>query len=50
MPEKGITLIEWSNIIQELLPEDVIEIIFSRVKEEPDKRILKISGMDKSNE
>ena len=50
LPERGITLIEWANIIQELLPEDVIEIIFSRVKGEPNKRILKIRGMDKSDE
>ena len=50
LPDNGITLIEWANIIQELLPEDVIEVVFSRIKEEPNKRLLKISGMDKSNE
>ena len=50
LPDNGITLIEWANIIQELLPEDVIEIVFSRVKGEPNKRLLKIRGMDKSNE
>ena len=50
IPENGITLIEWANIIQELLPEDVIEVAFSRIKEEPNKRLLKIKGMDKSNE
>ena len=50
LPDNGITLIEWANIIQELLSEDVIEIIFSRVKGEPNKRLLKIRGMDKSNE
>ena len=50
LPESGITLIEWANIIQELLPEDVIEIVFSRVKGEPSKRLLKIRGMDKLNE
>ena len=50
LPENGITLIEWANIIQELLPEDVIEIVFSRVKGEPDKRLLTIRGMDQPNE
>ena len=50
LPENGITLIEWANIIQELLPEDVIEIVFSRVMGEPNERILKIRGMNKSNE
>tara|TARA_Y100001970_G_scaffold111315_1_gene138962 strand:+ start:1904 stop:2344 length:441 start_codon:yes stop_codon:yes gene_type:complete len=50
LPDNGITLIEWANVIQELLPEDVIEIVFSRIKGEPKKRLLKISGMDKSNE
>ena len=50
LPGNGITLIEWANIIQELLPEDVIEVVFSRVKGEPNKRLLKIRGMDKSNE
>ena len=49
LPDNGITLIEWANIIQDLLPEDVIEIIFSRVKGKPNKRLLKISGMEKSN-
>ena len=50
LPDNGITLIEWANIIQELLPEDVIEVAFSRIKEEPNIRLLKIKGMDKSNE
>ena len=50
LPDNGITLIEWANIIQELLPEDVIEIVFSRIKGEPNKRLLKIRGMDKINE
>tara|TARA_B100002051_G_scaffold151018_1_gene142910 strand:- start:43 stop:483 length:441 start_codon:yes stop_codon:yes gene_type:complete len=50
LPDNGITLIEWANIIQELLPENVIEIVFSRVKTEPNKRLIVIRGMDKSNE
>ena len=50
LPDDGITLIEWANVIQELLPKDVIEIVFSRVIGEPGKRILKIRGMNKPNE
>jgi len=50
LPDDGITLIEWANIIQELLPEDVIEIVFSRVKGEPEKRKIRIKGISKSNE
>ena len=50
LPDNGITLIEWANIIHELLPQDVIEVVFSRVKGEPNKRLLKIRGMDQSNE
>ena len=50
LPENGITLIEWANIIQELLPKDVIEIVFSRVKGEPNERLVKIRGMEKFNE
>ena len=50
LPDDGITLIEWANVIQELLPEDVIEIVFYRIKGEPNKRLLKIRGVDKLNE
>ncbi len=50
LPYNGITLIEWADIIEELLPEDVIKIVFSRVKGEPNKRLIIIRGMDKSNE
>ena len=50
LPYNGITLIEWADIIEELLPEDVIEVVFSRVKGEPNKRLLKIRGIDKFNE
>jgi len=49
LPDNAITLIEWANIIQEILPEDVIQIVFSRIKGEQNKRLLKISGMDKYN-
>ncbi len=50
LPDNGITLIEWATIIQELLPEDVIEVFFSRFKDEPNKRLIEIRGMDKTDE
>ena len=50
LPDNGITLIEWADIIQELLPKGTIEIEFSRVKDNPNKRILRISGITDSNE
>ena len=45
-PDKGITLIEWANIIQELLPQDIVEIKFARFKDDPAKRLLRITGMN----
>tara|TARA_B100000378_G_C18009916_1_gene400239 strand:+ start:459 stop:899 length:441 start_codon:yes stop_codon:yes gene_type:complete len=50
LPDNGITLIEWADIIQELLPIGTIEIEFSRVKDNPNKRKLRISGITDSNE
>ena len=50
LPNKGITLIEWADIIQELLPQETIEINFSRVKDNPNKRLLCINGILDSNE
>jgi|TARA_B110000438_G_scaffold9139_1_gene9192 tRNA threonylcarbamoyladenosine biosynthesis protein TsaE len=50
LPNKGITLIEWADIIQELLPQETIEINFSRVKDNPNKRLLRINGILDSNE
>ena len=50
LPDNGITLIEWADIIQELLPKGTIEIEFSRVKDNPNKRKLRISGITDSNE
>jgi len=45
-PDKGITLIEWANIIQEILPQDIVEIKFTRFKDDPAKRLLRITGMN----
>jgi len=50
LPDDGITLIEWANIIEELLPLDSIEIKFSRFNDEKTKRLLRISGINVSNE
>tara|TARA_Y100000782_G_C10112691_1_gene235225 strand:- start:202 stop:642 length:441 start_codon:yes stop_codon:yes gene_type:complete len=50
LPDNGITLIEWADIIQELLPKGTIEIEFSRVKDNPNKRKLRISGITDFNE
>jgi len=50
LPYDGITLIEWANIIEELLPVDSIEIKFSRFKDKRTKRLLCISGINDSNE
>ena len=46
LPDKGITLIEWANIIQEILPQDIVEIKFTRFKDDPAKRLLSITGMN----
>ena len=50
LPHDGVTLIEWANIIEELLPLDMIEIKFSRFKDNTTKRLLHISGINQSNE
>ena len=44
LPHDGITLIEWANLIEELLPLDSIEIKFLRFKDNKTKRLLRISG------
>ncbi len=49
LPIDGITLIEWANIIEDLLPLDIIEIKFSRFKDNSTKRLLHISGINESN-
>ncbi len=44
-PENGFTLIEWANIIEDILPEETIFIHFDRVKENLNERVIKISGV-----
>ena len=43
-PSDGITLIEWANIIQDLLPDDTITIQFERVPKKPKERIISFNG------
>ena len=43
--EKGITIIEWADIISDLLDDSVIHIHFSRLKNNSDSRQIKISGI-----
>ena len=45
MPHDGVALIEWADVIQSLLPEDVIEIKFSRLKNHPNTRIINIKDI-----
>ena len=50
LPHDGITLIEWASLIEELLPLDSIEIKFLRFKDNKSKRLLRISGINETNE
>ena len=50
LPYDGVTLIEWANIIEELIPVDSIKINFSRFKGNITKRLLTITGIDEFNE
>ena len=46
-PTDGITLIEWANIIQDLLPDDTITIQFERVPKKPTERIISFNGWNR---
>ena len=41
--DKGITLIEWADIIEEILPKDTIIIKFKRISDKPNHREIIIS-------
>ncbi len=45
-PTDGITLIEWADKIEKLLPMDCIRMNFGRLQNEPDKRDLIIEGLE----
>ena len=42
IPIDGITIIEWADIIKEILPEHTIIINFYRIKKDLNHRVLKI--------
>ena len=46
LPENGVCLFEWANIISGVLPSNTITIDFIRFKNIPTKRLIKISGAD----
>ena len=46
MPDDGITLIEWANIIQEILPPKVITLKFSRNETNATHRTISILGLN----
>ena len=45
-PRKGITLIEWADIIEEIFDDGIIKIKFSRVEDDPSSRKIEIEGID----
>ena len=50
LPYDGVTLIEWANIIEGLIPLDSVEIKFSRFKGNTTKRLLTITGIEELND
>ena len=50
LPFDGISLFEWSSIIADVLPKDIIGIDFSRFKDFSKRRHLKIVMDDKEDE
>lgn len=47
--EKGVSIIEWGEMIEAVLPSDYIKIIFSKDLENENKRIIKIENIGNSN-
>lgn len=43
-PQDGITLIEWAERIEAILPEDTVRINFNRIAGKPDQRQVEIRG------
>ncbi len=44
-PIEGITIIEWSENIAKIIPDDCVRLHFERVKDNDDKRELTIEGL-----
>lgn len=42
---KGICIIEWGEIIEEILPDDIIRISIEKDEKDFEKRIIKIKGI-----
>ena len=45
-PENAVTLIEWANIIEKVLFDDIIKIHFKRSKISSDHRQITVTGID----
>ena len=45
-PENAVTLIEWANIIENVLFDDIIKIHFKRSKISSDHRQITVTGID----
>ena len=45
-PRKGITLIEWADIIEGIFDDGIIKIKFSRVQDDTSSRKIEIEGID----
>ena len=43
--ESGVCLFEWASIIEGVLPDNTIIVDFIRFKDNPNKRLIKISGI-----
>ena len=46
IPIRGITIIEWANIIKILIPDNAIQISFDRIKASPNARQITITGLN----
>lgn len=45
-PSDGITIIEWADKLEKALPLNCIQMEFKRIKDEPEKRELYITGLE----
>ena len=45
-PQNAVTLIEWADVIAEVLPKETIMITFHRSKSKPDTRTIELEAWD----
>ena len=45
VPTNGITIIEWADILSPLLPKNIINITFNRIRNNPNGRKIMITGI-----